>query len=65
MSNMYVLNAKKYEVRKSIDEDSEFTVKSSVDGYIFVVRETVNPQYSAMASAKGQVQQMKYKSISS
>ena len=34
-----------------IDEDSEFTVKSSTDGYIFVVRETVSPQYSAMMAA--------------
>lgn len=39
------------DTQSGIDEDSEFTVKSSVDGYIFVVRETVNPQYSAMASA--------------
>lgn len=39
------------DTQSGIDEDSQFTVKSSVDGYIFVVRETVNPQYSAMAAA--------------
>ncbi|MCQ2607212.1 MAG: Ig-like domain-containing protein [Bacteroidales bacterium] len=34
-----------------IDEDSKFKVTSSADGYIFVVRGTVNPQYSAMMAA--------------
>ncbi len=39
------------DTKSGIDEDSQFTVKSSVDGYIFVVRETVSPQYSTMAAA--------------
>ncbi len=41
-----VLNTK-----AGIDEDSQFKVTSSADGYIFVVRGTVNPQYSAMMAA--------------
>lgn len=39
------------DTRTGIDEDSKFTVKSSCDGYIFVVRQTVSPQYSAMMAA--------------
>ena len=34
-----------------IDENASFTVKSSIDGYIFTVRENVSPQYSTMAAA--------------
>jgi len=43
--------AKVLDTKTGIDEDSEFTVKSSCDGYIFVVRQTVSPQYSAMMAA--------------
>ena len=39
------------DTKSGIDEDSYFTVKSSMDGYIFTVREDVSPQYSTMAAA--------------
>lgn len=39
------------DTKSGIDEDGSFTVKSSMDGYIFTVREDVSPQYSTMAAA--------------
>ncbi|MBO7124974.1 MAG: hypothetical protein J6V74_03925, partial [Bacteroidales bacterium] len=39
------------DTQSGIDEDASFTVKSSIDGYVFTVREDVPPQYSTMAAA--------------
>ncbi len=39
------------DTKSGIDEDSNFKVTSSSDGYVFVVRGDVNPQYSAMMAA--------------